>query len=221
MARVCPWWIGYLLASPLRRWLGQDPVKILSPYVREGMTVLEPGPGMGFFTIPLARLVGPSGQVIAVDLQPKMIESLKRRAAKAKLLDRIDARVTSAETMGIGDFEEKVDFTLAFAMVHELPDAGHFFTEVERATKHNARVLLAEPRGHVPRCGVRLRTGGRCGYRTQRGRAASDQEKPRQLYSSNRRGLCMIFPRLADCEKSFTSRKNCLPADINPFASGR
>jgi len=41
--RVCPWWIGYLLASPLRRWLGQDPVKILSPYVREGMTVLEPG----------------------------------------------------------------------------------------------------------------------------------------------------------------------------------
>jgi len=80
--RVCPWWIGYLLASPLRRRLGQDPVKILSPYVREGMTVLEPGPGMGFFTIPLARLVGPSGRVIAVDLQPKMIESLKRRAAK-------------------------------------------------------------------------------------------------------------------------------------------
>jgi hypothetical protein len=39
--RVCPWWIGYLLASPLRCWLGQDPIKILSPYVREGMTVLE------------------------------------------------------------------------------------------------------------------------------------------------------------------------------------
>ena len=85
--RVCPWWIGYLLASPLRRWLGQDPAKILSPYVREAMTVLEPGPGMGFFTIPLARLVGPSGRVIAVDLQPKMIESLKRRASKAGVLE--------------------------------------------------------------------------------------------------------------------------------------
>src|ERR1700757_2577848 len=144
---VCPWWIGYLLASPLRRWLGQDPVKILSPYVREGMTVLEPGPGMGFFTIPLARLVGSSGRVIAVDLQPKMIESLKRRAGKATVLDHIDARVTSAETMGVGDLEGKVDFTLAFAMVHEFPDARHFVAEVARTSKQNARVLLAEPQG--------------------------------------------------------------------------
>jgi len=146
---VCPWWIGYLLASPVRKWIGQDPEKILAPYVREGMTVLEPGPGMGFFTIALARLVGASGRVIAVDLQPKMIAGLKRRAAKAGLIDRIDARVTSAETMGIGDLDGKVDFTLAFAMVHEFPDAAHFFGEVARASKQNARLLLAEPKGHV------------------------------------------------------------------------
>lgn len=146
---VCPWWIGYLLASPLRKWLGQDPEKILRPYVHEGMTVLEPGPGMGFFTIPLARLVGSSGRVIAVDLQPKMIASLKRRAAKANVMDRIDARVTSPDTMGLADLDGKVDFTLAFAVVHELPDTGHFFAEVARASKQNARVLLAEPRGHV------------------------------------------------------------------------
>jgi SAM-dependent methyltransferase len=147
--RVCPWWLGYFLASPIRRWMGQNPVEILSPYVREGMTVLEPGPGMGFFTLPLARLVGPSGRVIALDSQPKMIASLKRRAAKADLLDRIDARVTSQETMGITDLQGKVDFTLAFAMVHEFPDPGNFFLEVARASKTSARVLLAEPGGHV------------------------------------------------------------------------
>ena len=78
-----------------------------------------------------------------------MIESLKRRAANANVLDRVDARVTSAETMGIGDLEGKVDFTLALAMVHEFPDAKYFFAEVARASKQNARVLLAEPRGHV------------------------------------------------------------------------
>lgn len=147
--RVCPWWLGYFLASPIRRWLGQDPVKIISPYVREGMIVLEPGPGMGFFTIPLAQMVGSSGKVIAVDLQPKMIASLKRRAAKANLLSRIDARVTSAESMGIADLEHKVDFTLAFAMVHEFPDAARFFLEASRASKPGAHLLLAEPSGHV------------------------------------------------------------------------
>jgi ubiquinone/menaquinone biosynthesis C-methylase UbiE len=132
----------------VRRWL-QDPLPIISPHVREGMTVLEPGPGMGFFTIPLARLVGASGRVVAVDLQPKMIAGLKRRAAKASLLDRIDARVCSADTMALDDLVQKVDFTLAFAVVHELPDTQRFFAEVARASKSGATLLLAEPRGHV------------------------------------------------------------------------
>lgn len=146
--RVCPWWIGYLLASPIRRWL-QDPVQILSPYVRGGMTVLEPGPGMGFFTIPLARLVGPSGRVIPVDVQSKMIDGLKRRAGRANVLERIDCRVSPADTMAIDDLKDKVDFTLAFAVVHELPDAGRFFAEVARVSKQHAQLLLAEPNGHV------------------------------------------------------------------------
>lgn len=146
---VCPWWLGYFLASPVRRWLGQDPVAILSPYVREGMTVLEPGPGMGFFTIPMARMVGASGRVIAIDVQPKMISSLRSRAARKHLLERIDARITSADSMGLADLEGIVDFTLAFAMVHEFPDAVKFFSEVARSSKAGAQLLLAEPSGHV------------------------------------------------------------------------
>jgi ubiquinone/menaquinone biosynthesis C-methylase UbiE len=147
--RVCPWWLGYLLASPLRKWMGQDAIEIPRPYVREGMTVLEPGPGMGFFTIPFAKLVGPPGRVVAVDLEPKMIASLKRRAAKATVLDRVDARTTMADTLGIGDLAGKIDFTLAFAVVHEVPDPQKFFREVAAASKSGARVLFAEPSGHV------------------------------------------------------------------------
>ncbi len=63
---VCPWWLGYWLASPLRR-LTVNPDAVVSPFVRPGMLVLEPGPGMGFFTLPLARLVGPKGRVVALD----------------------------------------------------------------------------------------------------------------------------------------------------------
>ncbi len=147
--RVCPWWLGYVLANPLRR-LMQDPRTILSPFVTEGMTVLEPGPGMGFFTLELARLVGPGGKVVAVEVQPKMLEGLRRRARKAGLLDRIDARQAPDGSLNFGDLSGKVDFALAFAVVHELPDPERFFAEMRSALKRGGKVLLAEPRGHVP-----------------------------------------------------------------------
>jgi ubiquinone/menaquinone biosynthesis C-methylase UbiE len=146
--RVCPWWLGYFLASPVRRWL-MDPTVVIQPYVREGMTVLEPGPGMGFFTVELARKVGPKGRVVAVDVQPKMIAGLKRRSAKAGILDRIDARVAPADSMGLVDLAGAVDFTLAFAMVHEMPSATRFFVEAAAASKPGANLLFVEPAGHV------------------------------------------------------------------------
>lgn len=146
--RVCPWWLGYLLASPLRRML-QNPAKILAPYVHEGMTVLEPGPGMGFFTLELARRVGPSGRVVAVDVQGRMIEGLKRRLARKGLLERVDARVTLQDSMGPQDLAGKVDFALAFAVVHEMPAANLFFIELAETLKPGASFLLVEPAGHV------------------------------------------------------------------------
>ena len=146
--RVCPWWIGYLLASPLRRLL-HDPARILAPFVRAGMTVLEPGPGMGFFTLELAGLVGPNGRVIAVDIQPRMLDGLKRRVSKAGLADRVDIRLAHTDSLGVSDFAGKVDFALAFAIVHEMPNALAFFTEVCQALKSGSCLLVAEPAGHV------------------------------------------------------------------------
>jgi SAM-dependent methyltransferase len=146
--RVCPWWLGYWLICPLRR-RRQNPAEILAPYVHEGVVVLESGSGMGFFTLDLARLVGTSGRVIAVDIQAKMLDRLKRRAAKAGLLDRVETRLTSLDSMGIADLRSSIDFALAFAVVHEFPDAARFFAEVGAASKPGASLLLAEPKGHV------------------------------------------------------------------------
>ncbi len=146
--RVCPWWLGYVLASPLRRLL-QDPVAVVKPYIREGMTVLEPGPGMGFFTVPMARQVGAGGRVVAVDIQPRMVAGLKRRLAKAGLLDRTDARLAPSDSLGLQDLRGKVDFALAMAVVHEMPSSSRFFAEVAQAMKPGATLLLAEPSGHV------------------------------------------------------------------------
>jgi SAM-dependent methyltransferase len=104
---------------------------------------------MGFFTLELARLVGPSGRVVAVDLQPKMLDRLKRRAAKAGLLERILARPATSDSLEVAELAGKVDFALGFAVIHELPAAAPFFAEVAATLKPDACLLFAEPRGHV------------------------------------------------------------------------
>ena len=146
--RVCPWWMGWILANPLRRLL-QDPAAIIAPHVRAGMIVLEPGPGVGYFTLELARAVGPSGRVVAVDVQPRMLSGLRRRAERAGLAGRIEARLVPAEGLGVDDLSGKVDLVFAFAVVHEVPDQARFFADVARVLAPGGRVLLAEPAGHV------------------------------------------------------------------------
>jgi ubiquinone/menaquinone biosynthesis C-methylase UbiE len=145
---TCPPWVGRLLLCPLRRWR-QDPHKLLSPFVQPGMTVLEPGPGMGFFTLELARLVGATGHVIALDVQPEMLEVLGRRAGKAGLADRLALRAPVGTSMAVGDLSNSVDFILTMAVVHELPDSALFFREAAACLKSGGTMLLAEPRGHV------------------------------------------------------------------------
>ena len=144
---VCPWWIGYLLVSPLRRWM-QNPDELIAPYITPGMTVLEPGPGMGFFTLPLAKRVG-SGRVIAVDIQEKMLNALRRRATKAGLVQRIETRLAQSDSLGVDDLKGTVDFVLAVAVVHEMRSAEGFFREAAAALAPGGRLLLAEPAGHV------------------------------------------------------------------------
>lgn len=164
--RVCPWWLGYLLASPIRRLL-DDPGRILAPFVAEGMVVLEPGPGMGFFTVELARRVGERGRVVAVDIEPRMLEGLRRRARKEGLLHRIDTRLATASGLGLQDLDGRVDFALAYAVVHEVPDQTRFLADVHAALRPGGKVLLAEPRGHVkdPEFRATLRLAEGAGFR--------------------------------------------------------
>jgi ubiquinone/menaquinone biosynthesis C-methylase UbiE len=104
---------------------------------------------MGFFTLELARRVGASGRVVVADIQPKMLDRLKRRAGKAGVLDRVIARLASPESLNVSDLKDQVDFALAFAVVHEMPDMICFFKETAQVLTSGASLLLAEPAGHV------------------------------------------------------------------------
>ena len=146
--KVCPVWVGHLLASPVRK-LFQNPKKLLAPYVQEGMKVLDIGSAMGFFSLPLAQMVGSSGKVICVDVQEKMVKSLEKRAQKAGLADRIETRVCRHNSLGLDDLREKIDFVFASAVVHEVPDARAFFSQIYQAIKSDGIFLVVEPKGHV------------------------------------------------------------------------
>lgn len=145
---VCPWWLGYMLLSPMRRTF-QDPEKILAKHVTRGMQVMDVGCAMGFFSLPLAKLVGEQGKVICVDLQEKMIQRLIKRAVKAGLQSQIEARQCSYSSLLVKDLKEEMDFILAFAVVHEVPDKERLFKEINCALKVGGRLLVAEPAGHV------------------------------------------------------------------------
>ncbi|MEW6516009.1 MAG: class I SAM-dependent methyltransferase [candidate division FCPU426 bacterium] len=146
--RVFPASMGWWLVNPLRK-LALNPRRLLGAHIKPGMTVLEPGCGMGFFSLPAARLAGPQGRVICVDLQAGMIAGLQKRAAQAGLSDRIELRVCAADSLRIGDLQGKVDFAFAVAVVHEVPDDGRFFREIGQALKPGGRLLFIEPKGHV------------------------------------------------------------------------
>jgi len=145
---VCPPWVGYLLLNPLRK-LTESPRKLFNPFVREGMVVLEPGCAMGFFTLPLARMVGPTGKVVALDTQPKMLSVLARRARRAGVRDLLDIREVGAEGLGIDDLSGQVDFCAVIHVAHEVSDQTAFFADLARAQKPGGRLLIIEPRGHV------------------------------------------------------------------------
>ncbi|MFZ2148423.1 MAG: class I SAM-dependent methyltransferase [Sedimentisphaerales bacterium] len=146
--RVCPIWVGYLLASPVRK-LYQNPKKILGPYVREGMKILDVGCATGFFSLPLAEMTGRNGKVICVDIQKKMIKSLEKHAQKARLSKRIETHQCSADSLGLDDLKEEIDFALASAVVHEVPDPCSFLSEIHKILKPTGKFLVAEPKGRV------------------------------------------------------------------------
>mgnify|MGYP000064841931 CR=1 FL=1 len=142
---LCPWWLAYTFDNPLRK-LVHNPRKILAPWVKEGMTAVDVGCGMGFFSIGMARMVGDSGRVLAVDLQQQMLDITCKRAERTGVAHRITAHRCESQRLGVN---QPADFILAFWMVHETPDAGNFFSQLRACLRPSGKILVAEPRMHV------------------------------------------------------------------------
>jgi len=142
---VCPWWLAYTFDNPFRK-IFHKPQKMLGPYIKEGMKVMDLGCGMGFFSIGMAKLVGDEGRVFSVDLQAEMLKVAERRAKRAGVADRIFFHRCGPDRL---DIDEKVDFILTFWMVHEVKDHTGFFSQLQSNLNGGGKILTAEPKMHV------------------------------------------------------------------------
>ena len=141
---VCTWWLAYTFDNPVRK-LFHNPQKIFDAYIKEGMTVMDVGCGMGYFSMGMARLVGAGGKVIAVDLQQKMIDVMLKRARRAGVANRIISHCCEVDKLGV---EGPADFILAFWMVHEAPNQETFLTEVRDLLGHST-ITMTERYAHL------------------------------------------------------------------------
>ena len=142
---VCPHQIAFFLDNWIRR-LIQPPVKIVGPYIQEGNTVIDMGCGPGYFTIDMAKMVGSKGRVIAVDIQSKMLERVRKKAKKHGVANRIGFHTAGIDHIGLN---QEADFILAFYMIHEVPDMKHTLGELKNLLKDGGKILTVEPKMHV------------------------------------------------------------------------
>ena len=142
---ICPAERAGMLDISLRKSL-QNPQKILKTFIKEGMTILDVGCGPGYFSMEIAKMLNGSGKVIAADVQEGMLNIIRKKVSGTSLEQRIELHKSDFESIGV---IEKVDFVLAFWMVHEVRNQEKFFEELASILKPNGLILIVEPKIHV------------------------------------------------------------------------
>ena len=140
--RICPVERAGGLDTRLRRWM-QNPFRLLEPYVKEEMTVLDVGCGPGFFSIAMAEMVGQAGRVVAADLQDGMLDIVRDKIKSTELENIIHLHKCDKDKIG---YTGEVDFILAFYVVHEILDQTVFFKELLSILKPDGQLMVVEPK---------------------------------------------------------------------------
>jgi ubiquinone/menaquinone biosynthesis C-methylase UbiE len=115
--------------------------------IAPGMTVADIGAGSGYFTERLARLVGPSGQVFATDIQPGMIDLLKRRLS-AQAIQNVSVILSEPANPLLP--AGTIDLALMVDVYHELGDPQTVLKHIRTALKPEGRLVLVEYKGEDP-----------------------------------------------------------------------
>jgi ubiquinone/menaquinone biosynthesis C-methylase UbiE len=120
--------------------------------VRPGQTVVDLGAGSGYFTVRLAPRVGPTGRVIAVDIQPEMIARLRERLQREGIAN-VTPVLGSASDPKLPD--GSADLVLMVDVYHELASPQQMLRHIARALRPGGRLVLLEYRKEDPGIPIR------------------------------------------------------------------
>jgi arsenite methyltransferase len=115
--------------------------------ISEGDVIADIGSGGGYFTIAFAGKVGKAGRVYAVDVKPKYLEFIRRKAAREGL-DNVSCVLGTSSGADLP--EAGLDLLFARNVFHHLPDPSDYFRTMMRYLKPGAKVVIID---HKPKRG--------------------------------------------------------------------
>lgn len=129
------------LEHPLRRWIHPVRSTLETFRLKTGDTVLELGPGIGYFTVEASRMVGPEGRLLCLDIQPPMIGALRQRLEEQHIANA-HPMVGDAVKLPLAD--NSVDDAFLVTVLGEIPDRPRALAELRRVLRPGGVLSIME-----------------------------------------------------------------------------
>jgi ubiquinone/menaquinone biosynthesis C-methylase UbiE len=123
-----------------------DPIKhIVKAPIAPGMTIVDYACGPGRYTVPIAKIVGATGHIYAVDIHPRAVKTMRQRVARAGL-GNVTPILARGYTTGIPD--TVADGVVLVDVFHSIDDPKSLLQEIHRLLKPGGWLFM-DP-GHMP-----------------------------------------------------------------------
>ena len=147
LAEVMSWLGADWLVRPERE-VEEEPERMLDALeLKPGMVVADVGAGVGYTSVRMARRVGPTGKVLATDVQPEMIRIMKQNLAESRI-QNISPALCTPEDPGLP--AGQVDLAIMVDVYHECSHPVETLRGIRQALKPGGRLVLVEFRAEDP-----------------------------------------------------------------------
>jgi ubiquinone/menaquinone biosynthesis C-methylase UbiE len=160
----CPSWLAWLLENPFTDSVAGTQTTLDRIGLRPGERGLDVGSGPGRLSLPAARRVGPTGHIVALDIQPEMLARLRRRADQAGLTNLVAQQGDIADRNSLPS--EDFDRAWLVTVLGEIPDQAAALRNLYRVLKPGGTLSITEifPDPHYQSRTTVLRLGREAGF---------------------------------------------------------